>query len=152
VGMVTGMASDDSENQLNEHERLRRRPAHELIGRMLIQIGEILQSEVMLAQHELQGKIRVLAGAAGFVAMAGLLALLGGIAMLIVAISLLQLIVPLWAAALIAMVAAFALAGILAVAAKSIVMKAAPFVPERAIQSLKKDFAWVKTWLSSSSK
>ena len=136
---------------VDQHERLRHLPPGELIARLSSQIVGLLHSEATLAEHELRGKARILAGAVALAAAGALVAFMGSIAMIVTVMVLLQMIMPLWGAALVAMIVAFGLAGIFALAARALVMKASPLLPERTLQSLKEDLAWAKTRLSSNS-
>lgn len=128
-----------------------RLPTAELFGQLFTGIGGLLHSRLTLAEHEMGGKIKSVGMAVAIAAAAVVAALLGSVAALITAIALLRLVAPLWAAALIVMALAFALAGVLALVAQSIVKKQQPLVPQRTVASLREDLAWAKTLLSSNS-
>ncbi|CAM5261345.1 phage holin family protein [Streptomyces fumanus] len=122
------------------------RPVHdehhsvgELVGQATEQLSQLVRQEVALAKAELAAKgKRVgrgggLLGAAGAVAYVGLFALAG------TAVAALSLALPVWASALIVTAVLFAVAGLLALAGRAQLRRAAPPTPEQTIGSVKAD-------------
>jgi hypothetical protein len=111
----------------------------ELVGRATEQLSRLLRQEVALAKEELTEKGRRagrgggLLGAAGAVAYVGLIALAGA------ATAALCLTLPVWAAALIVAGVLFAVAGVLAVAGRAQLRRAAPAAPEETLGSVRAD-------------
>jgi tetrahydromethanopterin S-methyltransferase subunit C len=117
----------------------------ELLSDLSTQLTGLIRQEVDLAKAELSQKTKRLGFGAGFLGMAGLLAVFALGALVAAAIASLQLLLPLWAAAVIVGVATLVVAAILALMGKSEVRQGAPPVPEQALQSTKEDAAWLKT-------
>lgn len=113
------------------------------------QTTRLLRLEVELAKGELAGKAGAVAASAGLVIGAALLGLLALCVVTTAAVLALATAVAAWLAALIVFVALLALAGSLAVLGLRTLKRAAPLVPERAIESLKGDLKWVETQLRS---
>ena len=119
-------------------------PLGALVHRMTEQIPELVRSELRLAQAELTEKGKSAGLGVGLFSTAGLLALYGLATLLATAVIALDLVLPLWLAALIVTVVLFAVAGIAALVGKRKVKEAGPPVPERAIAGVKEDVATVK--------
>jgi hypothetical protein len=109
----------------------------------------LIRQEVDLAKAELSQKTKRLGVGAGLLGTAGLLAVLALGALVAAAIAALQLLLPLWAAALIVGVAILVVAAIVALMGKSKVKQGGPPVPEQALQSTKEDAAWLKAQTKS---
>ncbi|MEW2252042.1 MULTISPECIES: phage holin family protein [unclassified Streptomyces] len=124
-------------------ERRARQDGHhsvaELVGQATEQLSRLVRQEIGLAKEELAQKGRRagrgggLLGAAGAFAYAGLLATAG------TAVAALSLVLPVWAAALIVTGLLFAVAGVLAVAGRSELRRAAPPTPEETLGSVRAD-------------
>lgn len=116
----------------------------ELVGQATEQISRLARQEVALAKEELAEKGRRagrgggMLGAAGAFAYAGLLALAG------TAVAALDLVLPLWAAALIVTAVLFAVAGLLALAGRGQLRRATPPKPERTLGSVRADMEEIK--------
>ncbi|MFF7240726.1 phage holin family protein [Streptomyces collinus] len=111
----------------------------ELVGRAAEQLSLLLRQEVALAKEELTEKGRRagrgggLLGASGAVGYVGLIVLAGA------ATAALSLALPVWAAALIVAAVYFAVAGVLAVAGRAELRRAAPPTPEETLGSVRAD-------------
>ena len=119
-------------------------PVGALVHRLSQQIPELVRSELKLAQAELAEKGKSAGIGVGLFSAAGLVALYGVAALLTTVVVLLDLVLPLWLAALIVTVVLFAVAGVAALVGKQKVTKATPPAPERAIAGVKEDVATVK--------
>jgi uncharacterized membrane protein YqjE len=116
----------------------------QLVSSVSQQIPELIRSEIRLAQAEMTEKGKRAGLGAGMFGAAGLLALYGVAALLATIVIALDLVLPLWAAALIVTVVLFAAAGVAAVVGKKKVAEATPPKPERALDGIKADVATVK--------
>lgn len=119
-------------------------PLGAVVHRMTQQIPELVRSELRLAQAELTEKGKSAGIGVGLLSAAGLIALYGVAALLTTVVVLLDLVLPLWAAALIVSIVLFAAAGGAALMGKRQVKQATPPAPERAIAGVKEDVATVK--------
>jgi uncharacterized membrane protein YqjE len=119
-------------------------PLGAVVHRLSEQIPELVRSEIRLAQAELTEKGKRAGIGVGLFSVAGLLALYGLAALLTTVIVLLDLVLPLWAAALIVTGVLFAAAGVAALVGKKQVGQATPPAPEKAIAGVKEDVATIK--------
>ena len=119
-------------------------PLGAVVHRLSEQIPELVRSEMRLAQAELAEKGKRAGIGVGLFSAAGLLALFGLAALLTTVVVLLDLVLPLWAAALIVTVVLFAVAGVAALVGKKQVTQATPPAPEKAIAGVKEDVATIK--------
>jgi uncharacterized membrane protein YqjE len=119
-------------------------PLGATVHRLSEQIPELVRSELRLAQAELTEKGKHAGVGIGLFSGAGLLALYGLAGLLTTAVIALDLVLPLWLAALIVSVALFAAAGVAALVGKKQVTAATPPTPERAIAGVKQDVEAVK--------
>jgi uncharacterized membrane protein YqjE len=116
----------------------------ELVQRATEQITTLIRDEIALAKAELSEKGKHAGIGVGLFGGGGVLALYGVGALLATLIIVLDLIMPLWLAALIVTVVLFVVAGILALLGKKQVTKAVPPEPQQAIESVKADVDEVK--------
>jgi uncharacterized membrane protein YqjE len=116
----------------------------ELVQRATEQITTLIRDEIALAKAELSEKGKHAGIGVGLFGGGGVLALYGVGALLATLIIVLDLMMPLWLAALIVTVVLFAVAGILALLGKKQVTKAVPPEPQQAIESVKADVDEVK--------
>ena len=116
----------------------------ELVQRASEQITTLVRDEIALAKAELSEKGKHAGIGVGLFGGGGVLALYGLGALLATIIIALDLVMPLWLAALIVAVVLFLVAGILALFGKKQVTQAVPPEPEQAIQSVKADVNEVK--------
>jgi uncharacterized membrane protein YqjE len=116
----------------------------ELVQRASEQITALVRNELALARAELTEKGKHAGKGVGLFGGGGVLALYGLGALLATIIIVLDLMMPLWLAALIVTVVLFAVAGVLALLGKKQVQKAAPPEPQATIQSVKADVDEVK--------
>jgi hypothetical protein len=114
----------------------------ELVGRLSEQSSRLVRDELALAKTELQESAKHAGVGAGLFGGAGFIAVLGVITLVGSAVAALSLVVDVWLAALVIAVALFAIAGIVALAGKKQVGEVGP--PEQAIENVKKDIAEVK--------
>ena len=119
-------------------------PLGAVVHRLSEQIPELVRSEMRLAQAELAEKGKRAGIGVGLFSAAGLFALYGLAALITTAIVLLDLALPLWAAALIVTAVLLAAAGIAALFGKKQVAQATPAAPEMAIAGVKEDVATIK--------
>jgi uncharacterized membrane protein YqjE len=108
------------------------------------QIPELIRAELRLAQAEISQKGKRAGLGIGMFGAAGVIALFGIGALVAAAILALDLGMPAWLAAVIIAVLLLAIAGAVALAGKRQVARAAPPVPDRAIEGIKKDVETVK--------
>jgi uncharacterized membrane protein YqjE len=116
----------------------------ELVQRASEQITTLVRDEIALAKAELTEKGKHAGKGVGLFGGGGVLALYGLGALIATLIIVLDLMMPLWAAALIMTVVLFAVAGVLALLGKKQVTQAVPPQPEAAIRSTKADVDEVK--------
>ncbi|MXG90335.1 phage holin family protein [Nocardioides flavescens] len=119
-------------------------PIGAVVHRLSEQIPELVRSEMRLAQAELAEKGKHAGVGVGLFGGAGVLALYGVGGLLITAAIALDLVMPLWLAALIVSVVVLAAAGIAALMGKKQVSAATPAAPERAVAGVKQDVEAVK--------
>jgi uncharacterized membrane protein YqjE len=115
-----------------------------LVHQLSEQIPELIRSEARLAQAELTEKGRRAGTGIGLFSAAGLLAFFGLAGALTAAVAALDLVLPLWAAALIVAAVLFVAAGIAALVGRSEVRSATPAKPERAMEGVRSDVAALK--------
>jgi tetrahydromethanopterin S-methyltransferase subunit C len=120
------------------------RPAAELVRQVSELVPRLVRDELALAKAELSRKGKAAGTGAGLFGGSGLIAFYGVGALIAAAILVLAETLPAWAAALIVAAAAFVLAGVLALIGRKRVGRAAPPVPEQAIDGVKQDVAAVK--------
>lgn len=111
----------------------------QLIEQLSQQVSRLLHEELELGRAELRDKAKKLGAGAGLAGTAGVLALYAGGAVVAAVILALALVMDAWLAALIVAVALLVAAGIAALVGKRRVQQAAPPVPTRAIEGLKRD-------------
>ena len=128
---------------MSEH-RTTDEPISALVHRLSEQIPELVRSEMRLAQAELTQKGKRAGLGLGMFSLAGLLAFFAAGVLIAAAIVALDLVLPLWAAALI--VAGVLLIGALgaALGGRNELEQATPAKPEHAIDGVKQDIAAVK--------
>ena len=119
-------------------------PLGAVVNRLSEQIPELVRSEMRLAQAELTEKGKRAGVGVGLFSVAGLLTLYGLAALLATAVILLDLALPLAAAAGIVAGVLFAAAAVAALFGKKQVSEATPAAPERAIAGVKEDVATIK--------
>jgi hypothetical protein len=111
----------------------------ELVKRAGEQISQLVREELALARAEMTAKAKRAGTGAGLFGAAGILALYGLAALLATVVILLDLVLPLWLAALIVTVVLLAAAGVMALVGRGQVREAAPPVPEQAVESVRAD-------------
>jgi uncharacterized membrane protein YqjE len=119
-------------------------PLGAVVHRLSEQIPELVRSEIRLAQAELAEKGKHAGVGIGLFSGAGLLALYGLAGLLTTAVIALDLVLPLWLAALIVTLVVLAAAGVAALVGKKQVAQATPAAPERAIAGVREDVEAVK--------
>jgi hypothetical protein len=114
-----------------------------LLSDLASETVELLRQELALFKAELQEKLsKAGIGAAALVA-AALIAFSGWLFLLLAAVFALDLVLPIWAAALIVGALVVAVAVALALYGKSR-LRADALTPERTMRSLREDQAWIK--------
>ncbi len=116
----------------------------ELVSRLSQDVSRLVRDEFRLAQLEISGKAKRAGVGAGLLGAAGIIAHYGLGVLIATAILVLALAVDAWLAALIVGVVLLAIAGIVALIGKRRVTEAAPPVPERAVENIKRDVDAVK--------
>lgn len=116
----------------------------ELVQRASEQITRLVRDEIALAKAELAEKGKHAGIGVGLFGGGGVLALYGVGALIATLIVVLDLFLPLWAAALIVTVVLFAVAGVLALLGKKQVSQAVPPEPSEAVAGFKADVDEVK--------
>lgn len=115
-----------------------------LIDRLSNQVTALVRDEMALATAELKRKGVKTGVGAGLSGAGGLLALFGLGALILAAIAGFATVLPAWASALIVGGTLLVVAGLLAAAGIGQVKKAAPLMPEQAVDSTKRDVETVK--------
>jgi uncharacterized membrane protein YqjE len=123
----------------------RERPMAELLRELSEQTTTLVRKEIELAKVELTEKGKRAGTGAGLFGGATLLAVFAFGAVTACLILALATAVAGWLAALIVGVVYALIAGVLALAGRSQVRRAAPPVPEQAVETTKEDVEWVKT-------
>jgi hypothetical protein len=103
------------------------------------QISRLVRDELQLARVEMSVKARRFGTGAGLFGAAGFVALYGIGALIAALVLLLALVVPAWLAALIVGVAMFAVAGLMALLGRGQLRRAVPATPEQTLNSVKAD-------------
>jgi hypothetical protein len=116
----------------------------ELVQQASEQLSRLVRDEITLAKAELAEKGKRAGIGAGLFGGAGALAMYGLGAAIATGIIALDLVLPLWLAALIVTVVLFAVAGVLALLGKKQISRAGPPEPLAAIESVKADVDEVK--------
>jgi uncharacterized membrane protein YqjE len=123
----------------------RERSTAELLKEFSDQATTLLRKEIALAKAEVAEKGRHAAAGAGMFGGTGVLGFYALGALTACIILALATAMASWLAALIVAVVYGAVAGLLALRGRSQVRRAAPPVPEQAVDSTKEDLEWVKT-------
>lgn len=116
----------------------------ELISRASEQITTLVRAEMRLALAEMKDKGKHAGVGAGLFGGAGLVALYGAAALLVAVIVALDLVMPLWAAALIVGAVLLAAAGVLGLTGRKQFGQAVPPKPAKAMESVEKDITEIK--------
>jgi uncharacterized membrane protein YqjE len=116
----------------------------ELVKRMSTQISELVRGELQLARAELTEKGKRAGAGAGLAGAGGVVALYGIGALIAAAIAALDIVLPLWLAALVIGVVLLIVAGVLALVGRKELRQAAPPVPKDVVGSVQEDVRTVK--------
>jgi uncharacterized membrane protein YqjE len=119
-------------------------PLGAVVHRLSEQLPELVRSEIRLAQAELTDKGKAAGTGIGLFSAAGLLALYALGVLLATAVIALDLVLPLWLAALVVGVVLLAGAGVAAMVGKKEISQATPAKPEKAIEGVQADIEVVK--------
>ncbi|MFF3215805.1 phage holin family protein [Streptomyces sp. NPDC002886] len=119
-------------------------PVGVLVSRASEQISELVREEMRLARAELGEKGKRLGRGGGLFGAAALLGALVAQAVSVSAVAALALVLPVWVSALIVAAVLAAIAGVLALAGKKQIARAAPPVPEQTVHSVQADVAEIK--------
>ncbi|HEU5128173.1 MAG TPA: phage holin family protein [Glycomyces sp.] len=117
----------------------RDRSVTDLVGDLTSQVAHLARVEAQLAAREVGDKAKRGAAGGGMFAGAGVLAVYGGAALVSAAVFALWLVWPGWLAALVVGVALFALAGIVAAAARAKLRRALPPTPDETMEGARED-------------
>jgi uncharacterized membrane protein YqjE len=115
----------------------------QLMSQLSEQTSTLVRSELQLAKVELKNSAKHAGLGVGLFSVAGVLAWFGLGALIATAIIGLDLVLPLWAAALIVTLVLFVAAGIAALVGKKQVQQVTP-TPERTVENVKLDVQEVK--------
>jgi hypothetical protein len=137
------MAVDPDGPEVIEPRVKAERSLSTLLSDLASETVELLRQELALFKAELQEKLSKAGIGAAALAAAALIAFSGWLFLLLAAVFALDLVLPLWAAALIVGVLVVAIAGALALYGKSR-LRADALRPERTMRSLREDQAWIK--------
>ncbi|MFD4256465.1 phage holin family protein [Streptomyces sp. NPDC058534] len=116
----------------------------ELVKHASEQLSQLVRQELALGQAEMKEKAKRFGFGGGLFGGAGLVGFLALQALVVTAIAALDLVWPLWAAALAVTALLFAVAGTLAVTGKKQIGHATPASPQQTIESVKTDVAAIK--------
>ncbi|HWJ82229.1 MAG TPA: phage holin family protein [Nocardioides sp.] len=116
----------------------------ELVSRMSQDVSRLVRDELRLARAEMTAKGKRAGIGAGMFGAAGLLALYGVGVLIATVVLALDLVMPAWLAALVVAVVLLAAAGLAALLGKNKVTEAAPPVPERTVENVKRDVEAVR--------
>jgi hypothetical protein len=119
------------------------RPISQIVEDMLSHLAEIVRAELRLVQTEIRQDLRKAGNAGGYLAAAGVAGLLGLGFLLLGAVYGLALVMPLWLAA-VSVGLAVSIAGLALFGIGLHRMKTINLTPERTIQTLEDNFAWLK--------
>jgi putative superfamily III holin-X len=111
----------------------------ELVRLAAEQISRLVRDELQLARLEMSVKAKRFGTGAGLFGAAGFVALYGVAALLATLVLLLALVMPAWLAALIVAVVLFAVAGVMALLGRGQFRRATPAAPEQTLDNLKAD-------------
>ncbi len=115
----------------------------ELVSQLSTQTSRLVRDEMRLATKELQQSAKHAGIGVGLFSAAGLLAVLGLMALTAAGVAALALVLPVWAAAVIVAVVLFAAAGIAALFGRRQAAEIAP-PPKESVESVKADINEVK--------
>jgi uncharacterized membrane protein YqjE len=118
--------------------------AADLVKQVSEQTQRLIRQELALAKLEVSEKVKHAGIGAGMFGAAGLVAILALGTLVATLVLVLATAMDAWLAALIVTVALLALAGVLALAGKGQLSRAAPAAPEQTIQSVKADVEEVR--------
>jgi uncharacterized membrane protein YqjE len=119
-------------------------PVGDLVQRASQQLTELVRGEMRLAQAEMKEKSKRYGKGGGLFGGAGLVGFLTLQALVATAIAALAVPLPVWAAGLIVTAVLGLIAGVLALTGKKEVGRAAPPIPEQAIDGVKADVEEIK--------
>lgn len=115
----------------------------QLVSQLSEQSSRLIREEMDLARLEIKDTVKHAGRGAGLFSTAAVIGVFGVGALITTAIIALDLILPLWAAALIVTVVLFGMAGIAALVGKREVEQVSP-TPERTVENVKRDVREVK--------
>jgi hypothetical protein len=137
------MAVDPDGPEVIEPRVKAERSLSTLLSDLASETVELLRQELALFKAELQEKLSKAGIGAAAIAAAALIAFSGWLFLLLAAVFALDLVLPIWAAALVVGALVVAIAGALALYGKSR-LRADALTPERTMRSLREDQAWIK--------
>jgi hypothetical protein len=117
----------------------RDRSVGRIVGDLTSEVAHLARVEAQLAAREIADKAKQGAAGGGMFAVAGAMALYGGAAFALAAGIALALVWPAWLAAIVVGVLLFAVAGIAALAGRSMIRRAMPPIPDETIEHARED-------------
>src|SRR4051812_7181170 len=139
------MAIDHAPTEVPASER----STAELAGDLVHQMTDLVHHEMELARAEMTEKAKRAGIGAGMFGASGVLAVFGFACLTTCAIAALQLVMPVWLAAMVVGVAYLIVAGIAALVGRGELRSATPPLPETAIASSKEDVQWLTQQVES---
>lgn len=124
----------------------------ELFKQLSNDMSTLVRQELQLAQAEMTQKGKQAGIGIGMFGAAGIVALVALLTFTTCLVAALATGMDVWLAALIVTIVYAALAGGLALVAKSRVAQATPPVPEQTVETIKEDVQWAKTQMPSGGK
>jgi uncharacterized membrane protein YqjE len=124
----------------------------QLLSDLSADTSKLVRQEVALAQAELTQKAKAAGKGAGMFAGAAVMALAMLGALTAFLIVLIDLVAPLWAAALAITVLWALVAAVLALAGRTEIKRATPVKPEQTVETVKEDVSWAKNQAKSARK
>jgi len=116
----------------------------ELVRRASEQLSTLVRDELALAKAELAGKAKHAGAGAGLFGGAAAVALFGVAVLVATAVIALDLVLPLWLAALLVGLLLLIIAGVLALVGRAQLRQGVPPTPDAAVASIKADIETVK--------
>jgi hypothetical protein len=118
-------------------------PTKELIAGLMEQGRFLIKEEIRLAKTEIRSEAKVAGASAGAIGAGGVIAHTGWLVLAAAVVILLNLVMPLWAAALLVAVAFIVVGGVLAKGGIT-KLKRVNLKPEETVQTLQEDKQWLK--------
>jgi len=123
------------------------RPVGELFSELARETSHLVRHEIELAKVEMAAKAKVAGYDAAQVAVGGIIAYFGGLALLAAVVLLLAEVMPLWASALVVGLAILAVGGVLAFFGVRALQRLDP-APRQTLRTLQENKRWLREQVS----